>query len=144
MVTQEIHRAERWNRGLNNGSPAGTAGAGGAMTMAEVKGNEVKILWICALFGLLSAVAYGRIATALNERVLAPAAMRVAPAGGMLPALAARPDMPAGLSRTAARSAAALTESMPIAPSLAIYLQLHETRAVEALEVQARANLCPG
>ncbi len=114
--------------------------------MVEIKGNEVKILWICALFGLLSAVAFGRIATTLNERALAHTAMRIiAPAGGLLPALAAGPGMPSGMSRTAARSApAAYTESGPVAPALAIYLQLHETRVVETFEVPARANLCPG
>lgn len=140
-----VHRAERWNRGLNNGSPAGTAGAGGAMTMLEIKGNEVKILWICALFGLLSVVAYGRVATTLDERALAHTEMRMARAGGMLPALAAGPDIPGGMSRTAARSApAAYTEASPVAPGLAVYLQLHETRAADAFEAPARANLCPG
>lgn len=115
------------------------------MTMDEIKGNEVKILWICALFGLLSAVAYGRIATTLNERALEHTAMRIAPVGGMLPAFAARPDMPFGMSRTATRAAPAVyTESGRAAPGLAIYLQLHETRGVETLEVPARANLCPG
>jgi hypothetical protein len=112
------------------------------MTMVEVKGNEVKILWICALLGLLSVVAYGRIATTLNERGLAQSEMQMVPAGAMRPA---RPDAAAGMSRTAARpTPAAYTDSRPVAPSLAVYLQLHETRAAESLEVPARANLCPG
>ena len=113
--------------------------------MVEIKGNELKILWICALFGLLSAVAYGRIATTLNERALAHTAIRIAPVGGMLPALATRSDMPAGMSRIAARSApAAYTGSGHLAPGLAIYLQLHETRAVGTIEVPPHANLCSG
>ena len=143
MLAYALLWAERRQRGLNNGSPAGAAGAGGAMTMVEVKGNEVKILWICVLFGLLSAVAYGRITTTLNERAFAQSEMRLATAGGMLPARAAAPD-PAGMTRPAARpTQAAYTESRLAAPGLGIYLQLHETRVAEALEVPARANSCP-
>ena len=115
------------------------------MTMVEIKGNVVKILWISALFGLLAVVAYGRIATTLNERALARAELRTAPAGGMLPALAAEQDRPRGMLRTAGWSVpAAYAEASPAAPGLAVYLQLHETRAAAVLEVPARANLCPG
>jgi hypothetical protein len=118
------------------------------MTMDEVKGNEVKILWICGLFGLLSLVAYGRIATTLNDRALAQSAMRMSPSGATPPAGTIVLDGPTGISRIAARStraqAAAPAEASSMAPDLSLYLQLHETRAIEALPVSARANLCPG
>lgn len=118
------------------------------MTMNEVKGNEVKVLWICGLIGLLSLVAYGRVATILNDRTFAQSEMRTAPSSAMPPAGAVVLDAPAGFLRTAARSTPALTasagEASPMAPELSLYLQLHETRAIEETQVSARANLCPG
>jgi hypothetical protein len=119
------------------------------MTIDEVKGNEVKILWICGLFGLLSLVAYGRITTTLSDRALAQSATWTSPTGVMPPTVTGALDTPAGISRTAARSMPALATaasaaSNPAVPDLALYLQLHETRAVEVLPVSGHANLCPG
>lgn len=118
------------------------------MTDGLTKGSEVKILWICGLFGLLSIVAYGRISTTLSDRAQTQSEMR-APSQAMAPGDVAVPDAPAGNLRTAARATpdpaeVSSTEASAPAAGLSVYLQLHETREVSVLQVSARANLCPG
>ena len=105
------------------------------MTSDDAKGSEVKLLWICGLSALLSIGAYGRAATALNERAQAQAEMQAPPSRAVVSANAVVLEAPA---------AEFSTEINPAATNLAPYLQLHETRGGAALQVSAHANLCRG
>ena len=95
------------------------------MTAVRFTGRDVKILWLCALTGLVTITGYTRVSTPGAQARAAQTELAASPSS-------ASQDASVAPKEDAARSA------------LAFYLQLHETRDADMSGLPRVANACSG
>ena len=99
------------------------------MTAVRITGRQAKLLWLCALTCFVIITAYTRINTVGDQLRDAQAELRTSPSY--------RVGSPVEGPRTALEDDAAMS-------GRSIYMQLHETRDADMLQLPPAANACSG